>query len=67
MKGGHQGAKNSANQPPNQAFRLFKDAYQPIEGGQPDWRGANNGHEVAARTALPRFFSSLLGSWSVGT
>jgi ABC-type uncharacterized transport system permease subunit len=48
------------NQAPNQAFRLVKGAGQPIGGGQPDWRGANNGHEAANRPAISCFFSSLL-------
>jgi uncharacterized protein (DUF1501 family) len=34
---------------------------QPIAGGQPDWRGANNGHDAANRPAFACFFSSLLG------
>jgi cysteine synthase A len=33
---------------------------QPIAGGQPDWRGANNGHDAANRPAFACFFSSLL-------
>ena len=33
---------------------------QPIAGGQPDWRGANNGHDAANRPAFACFLSSLL-------